>query len=1298
MSKKNRPQMIRFITQTPKTILKILIGQPVVRAEIDIFKTNLITLLDKINIIDKQPIDETEEHLKNNLRDFLRDTYYKDNYAINTKDKKDLVIHLDKTTDSEVGVIIEAKRPSNTNEMITAENPNKKAFHELILYYLDERYKGNNFQLKQLIITNIYKWYIIDANDFDKYIYNNTQIKNLYQTKTNDHKNNPFFYQELEKIIDKIDVEIPCIYFDIRQYDEIVRSENKENEKELIALYKIFSPQYLLKIHSENDSNSLNEGFYFELLHIIGVEEIEKDGKPIIIRKRKNRNPASVLEMVIDSILTEDLLQRIPDLSVYGKNKEEQIFEIALELSITWINRVLFLKLLEGQLITYHTKEKEDYQFLNIKMIDSFGELFKLFHKVLAVEVDNREEILQAKYQKVPYLNSSLFEFTDLENNTIKVNVLDNTAKLPLFDTSILKDNKLKINTLPTLEYFFRFLDAYNFSSESKEDIQEESKTIITASVLGKVFEKINGYKDGSVFTPSYITMYMCRQSIRLAVVQKFQEYCQNNNLEYLKINAIDDIYEGVGKYFDKKKTNEIINSLKICDPSVGSGHFLVSVLNEIIAIKSQLKVLIDENGKPLRDIFIEVSDDELDIRDEEDNKFIYNYKGKESNRIQKTIFHEKQNLIENCLFGVDINPNSVKICRLRLWIELLKSAYYYDGTKLQTLPNIDINIKCGNSLLSRFGLDADLSKALKSGKYDIKAYRGFVNDYKNEKNREVKRGLQQIIDDIKTNFRTEIAKYSDPRILKLQKLSAELFLRSNDDLFNKGIDKKTGNGDGNGVERDKIKEIEKEINQISEALEKEKKGVDYIRAFEWRFEFPEILSDSGEFQGFDLIIGNPPYIRHEEIKDLKPHLEKKFTLYDSTADILTYFFELGNNILKPQGILSLVVSNKFFRASYGKNLRNYLVKKLLLQEIIDFDKINVFPKMTVKVAIIQSKKEKLAEKFLYCNITEKTEKLTPFIKLNNIQFEQTSLSAEKWLFETAEQLKIYAKVNQYGTALSDKKWGVKINRGVLTGLNEAFLINEDTKNRLILEDENAEKIIKPLFRGRETEKYHTNFQNTYLILIPKGYTIKSNLPKKNNKNRYESIQHYGSMTLDTAWNWLSKSYPSIAKYLLPFKTDAEKRQDKGDYWWELRACGYYEDFAKPKIIWKRVGSKLRFCYDENGTYALDSTCIATGKHLKYLIGILNSKMIEYELNRFAPKTGTGDLIISIQALSPLQIPIPTKKQEKQIIDLVDKIIAKKEKNENTTNLEAEIDTLIYKMYDLTSEEISMIENEILVE
>jgi hypothetical protein len=162
-------------------------------------------------------------------------------------------------------------------------------------------------------------------------------------------------------------------------------------------------------------------------------------------------------------------------------------------------------------------------------------------------------------------------------------------------------------------------------------------------------------------------------------------------------------------------KANTIINSVKICDPAVGSGHFLVSALNEMIAIKHDLKVLVDREGKRLKEYQVDIVNDELIVTDEDGVPFTYNPKSKESQRLQETLFHEKQTIIENCLFGVDINPNSVKICRLRLWIELLKNAYYRNETELETLPNIDINIKCGNSLIARFGLDADLKEALKT-------------------------------------------------------------------------------------------------------------------------------------------------------------------------------------------------------------------------------------------------------------------------------------------------------------------------------------------------------------------------------------------------------------------------------------------------------------------------------------------------------------------------------------------------------------------------------------------------------
>ncbi|MDI9312612.1 MAG: Eco57I restriction-modification methylase domain-containing protein, partial [Limnohabitans sp.] len=457
------------------------------------------------------------------------------------------------------------------------------------------------------------------------------------------------------------------------------------------------------------------------------------------------------------------------------------------------------------------------------------------------------------------------------------------------------------------------------------------------------------------------------------------------------------------------------------------------------------------------------------------------------------------------------------------------------------------------------------------------------------------------------------------------------------------------------------------------------------------RFEFPEVLSNDGEFEGFDLVIGNPPYIRHEEIKHLKPQLEKDFAVFNSSADILTYFFELGNKILKPKASLSFIVSNKFFKVSYGNNLRAYLIQNTLLQQIIEFNKVNVFDEATVKAAIIQLKKEQLSKTFTYLDVLAMPNNLQTIVKEEGKEYEQALFNNQQWIFQSESLWKIYHKINEYGTALAN--WDLKINRGLLTGFNDAFLIDEATKDRLIREDKNSTKIIKRLIRGREVEKYEANFQNTYLIFIPKGYTIKRNLPKNSVNYVAEPTPRYGNMELNTAWDWLKENYSAVAKHLLPFKTNAEKRQDKGDYWWELRACDYYTDFEKPKLIWKRIGSRLRFSYDESGTYTLDSSCIATGKHLKYLVGVLNSKLVENELNRFAPKTGTGDLIISVQALSPLQIPIPTPQQETKMNELVDKIVIQKQQNKDTTALEKQIDDLVYRLYNLTAEEINIIEN-----
>lgn len=1260
---------MKLSIQSPKQALKPFLKQKPLRSEIDAFKVNLITLLDKIKVIEGLPQDESEEHLKNDIRDFLRDTYYKDSNAINTKDKKDLVIHNGKTTNSSVGVMIEAKRPSNKGEMITEVNANKKALHELVLYYMNERIGGNN-ELKQLVVTNINEWYIIDANWFDKHIYRNAAIKKLYDVKIADKKDNPFFYEEVKKILDRLNIEIPCVNFDITKYDTILRNNKKEDDRELIALFKILSPLHLLKIASPNDSNSLNDKFYKELLHIIGLEEVKEGGKNIIRRKKENRHPASLIESTIDAIATEDVLHRLPDPSLYGTTQPERIYNVALELCITWMNRILFLKLLEGQLNTYHRGNK-DYRFLNSDTINDFDELFKLFHKVLAVNVRDRADVLKPKYAKVPYLNSSLFEISELEDQTIKINALDNNGQLELSGTTVLKELKKKAKTLPTLQYLFTFLDAYDFASEGKEDIQEESKDLINASVLGKIFEKINGYKDGSIFTPGYITMNMCRQSIRQAVVQKFNEAIAT------KGETMFDSYEDVKNYSiryykieDILRLNKIINSLRICDIAVGSGHFLVSALNEIIVIKSDLGILSDEKGNAIGIYEIEIVNDELVVNDKKyqqeltyeivDGKYPSNL---QIQTLQKTLFHEKQQLIENCLFGVDINPNSVKICRLRLWIELLKNAYYREETdymELETLPNIDINIKCGNSLLSRFTLDADLTQSLKNIKYTVKEYRDFVYKYKNEKNRDAKRELQKIISSIKNDLVTQI-RLGDPRKKRLDKLLYDLYYRfSGNMLFEdtpeygnkKKIDPK--------VEK---KKIEEEVKVLETELEEIKANAIYKGAFEWRFEFPEVLDDEGKFLGFDVVVANPPYIRQEELSYIKTYLESRYKVFCSGGDIFFYFYELCYNILKQNGTFSFI-NNTFDKTSAGKVLRKFLVNNVQIVRYIDFTSVVVFDEATTYPIIFQAIKTKEAKSFKYLKFTKDNFENKGLLYDENAftSIEQSSLNSSNWNFLNQNEQDILIKINKHKPLI--ELYG-KCYYGIKTGLNEAFVIDKKLGNC---------PFIHKVYEGKDIKKWSTFDTQKQMIVIESKSTKKE----------------FGNLGEDAAFKKMKEKYPLLMGHLVTFKQAAIDRYDKGEYWWELRNCAYYDLFKKTKIIFPNLQNANKFCLDTNGNF-INAPAVFLPTDDKSLLAILNSRLVWHFLKSICVVRSGGFIEVKPQYFEQIPVPQLLESQKQSLIELVNKILSAKKQNKDTIDLEREIDKMVYTLYGLTEEEIKII-------
>lgn len=1232
------------------------------RTEIEGFKANLITLLDRTNDT------ESEEFHKNLISDFLKDTYYKQNHFINTKSRNDLVIHTGQNASSNVGVIIEAKKPTNKSEMMTNQKLNTKAFQELVLYYLRERITHKNLDVKHLIATNINEWFIFDEHLFERLFAQNKSFVKQFENFELSKKTTEVFYKEIaEPFIDSITTEIEFTYFNIQDFSKQLRNADKSDDTSLIALFKLLSPEHLLKLPFINDSNSLDKRFYGELLHIIGLTETKEGNKKLIERNKPGeRHTGTILEDAIIQLDSLDKIIRLEKPNQFGSTQQERLFNVALELSITWLNRILFLKLLEAQLITYHKGDKS-YSILNLEKIKNYDDLNSLFFQVLARKYDERNEDVKKAFEKIPYLNSSLFEPTDIEQTTLFISNLKDDKSIPIYSQTVLKDQqgKKRTGTITTLQYLFEFLDAYDFGAEGGEEIQEDNKTLINASVLGLIFEKINGYKDGSFFTPGFITMYMCRETIRKAVVQKFNESKKWN------CQSLDELYD---KIEDRKEANKIVDSIKICDPAVGSGHFLVSALNEMIAVKNDLKILQDREGKRLKEYQVEVVNDELIVTDEEGELFEYNPSNKETQRIQETLFHEKQTIIENCLFGVDINTNSVKICRLRLWIELLKNAYYKNATELETLPNIDINIKCGNSLVSRFAIDADLKQALKKSKWTIDGYRVAVDTYRNAENKEQKREMERLIADIKSDFRSEIS-LNDPKVIKFRKVRDELFKLNNQvQLFEMNKKEKA---DWNK----KIKQLSEETNKLEAEIEEIKANKIYENAFEWRFEFPEVLNDDGDFVGFDVVIGNPPYVQLQSIIETSEQLKRfNYSTYSSMGDLYALFYERGNQILQKKGVLCFITGSAWMRSNYGQSLRKFFIEKTQLLDVIDLSDCEIFESATVLTSIITfSKKKEYNEPIRAIRFTKKDQ--TKLINLSEeinqkhtiiYQFPESS-----WIILNSPANAIKNKVESLGKPLKD--WNIKINRGILTGLNDAFIIDSETKNLLITEDPNCDVIIKPLLRGRDVHKYHYANSDLYLI----GTFPSLNL----------DIENFPSLK-----NHLAQFLPKLNQTGEVFinelgQKEKTRKQTSGEWYETQDSIAYWEDFSKPKIIYPNMTKYLPFSLDVDGNFLNDKCFILSGEKLYYLVAFLNSKVFHFCYDEAFPELQGNSKEVKKFILET--IPVKEINDELPYIQLVSKILRIKKQNplEDTTELENQIDQLVYQLYGLTEEEIKIVEN-----
>ena len=1155
-----------------------------------------------VNLCKNRNPERDEEYHKGEIWKFLRGIFEPD-YSVQVKRPIDLAIFNGNDTNAKPAVIIEVKSPTNAAEMFSASKPNVKSLQELVYYFMLEYIRFGNREIKYLAITNFDEWFFFDVKDFIRYFAQKSnpvyeQFQKFEANQMSGNKTSDFYNEIAKPAIDDFlkTCDINVVRFSladvaIQAHDNddkrVIASDSEaihsgssakagvNGEKQLLPLYKFLSPETLLAKPFANDSNSLNKNFYTELLHIIGLEEVKDGGKKVICRKKPgSRDKASLLESAIYQLEMD-----IPD--------EKKCEAMALRLCIAWVNRLLFLKLVESQILIYQ-KGDAAYRFMSIDKIQNFDELNIFFFKVLGKKIEARDKAILERYPNVPYLNSSLFEPTEDEDK-LKIRGIPD-APMEIFNRTVLKDERGKRakGSMHNLEYIFRFLDAYDFASDSQGGVTSTSKTLINASVLGLIFEKINGYKDGSFFTPGFITDYMARDVLERCVVQKFNE-TKNWNCKNL-----DEVSE---KIDDVEEANKIVDDIRIADIAVGSGHFLVSALNRMLAIKSQLNIFRDVHGKRIKrmDLELKVDNDELSVADDEGEPFEYKPGNPERQRIQEALFHEKRNIIENCLFGVDLNPNSVHICRLRLWIELLKNAYYTAEsgyTRLETLPNIDINIKVGDSLLSKYPVqngriiadyltrDERADRKKDSLKNALVEYRNCVQEYKAGGTQNSKIALRQKIASLKSRM----------------------------------------------VEEGVLEMFEEYANKADDTI-------DFSNSLEWMFEFPEILDDQGRFVGFDAVIGNPPYIQLQANNGLLGSLyeQRNYSTFFKQGDLYCLFMERAYALLKNNGQFGFINPNTWLQSISFSPVRLFLTSYFRWNKIILTHK--VFAEATVDTHCLLFTKSK---EQCDCSIsridadgkitplhTIKKEGISQTERIINIEINQDSLLLIKKIEASSKPLTEYLDIYN----------GVKpFEKGKGTPPQTKQIVEEKPYVR---DGDKPDENWSPLMRGSLMHRYTNLWNDNYWIL-------------------------YGK--------WL-----------------AAPRDKK-----------IFE--APEKIIVRQTGDSIIATIIDAGVICRDNLhiCIAKSEslNLKYILGVLNSKLIDFFYTFINPEKGEALAQVKKTHVEALRIPDATEQQQKEISDLVEKaLILRKEKvDADIASIAMEIDKKVYAIFNLSPEEIAIIE------
>lgn len=1217
------------------------------------FRKALQTLLTKLDV------KEDEEHNKTWIRDFLTHSFYDEPYQVNTSKRVDQAIFGPES--SHPWVLMEMKAPNNHADMPKGGHFDRKSFCQLVLYYLKEEKERDNREIKHLAVTNGYEWYVFERRLFYHCFGMNRTLWDKIKRYEREGKTNDEIYPQLiAPAVREVQDSFNYVYIDLRKFERQVGSSDILRKRSFEALCKFFSPTHLCMLPYDFDHNHLDTKFYNELLYLMGVEE-RRVGQLDVIQRLpvEKRQHYSLLEQTI---------WHLQELGV----PEDNLYDTAMGLVIAWINRILFLKLLETQLVNFNGGNKQ-YKFLapaeaEPAVVNSYHDLFDLFFKVLSKTVDERDPQIGSRYMRIPYLNSALFEVSELEKQYFTINALPH-GEMDVFSATVLKDKKGRMlkDRLDSLEYLLRFLEAYDFGTYENEDEDEEDeqKTLIDASVLGLIFEKINGYKEGAYFTPGYICEYICRETIEWSVVARMNEHFG------WQCETIDEIAEHLDytKPEIRRQANEVVNSIRICDPSVGSGHFLVSALNELIVIKDKLHILeYSEYAKKyarqrVDGCFIEVVDDELVIREAKSGKaFSYNQENLLSQALQRTLFEEKRRIISQCLYGVDINPKSVDICRLRLWIELLKNAYY-DNDQLQTLPNIDINIKQGDALMSHLKVEvkteaASQIPASKSIREITSEYKVLVEAYKQGTGRNNRFEIQKQLYAIKRELRQHIQ--SDFLDFEIARVNGE----------------------------------DTEQNYM-----------------EWMLEFPELLDENGRFDGFDILVGNPPYIAlgADGGRLRKRYQKHGYETFDSNGDIYFLFYERALKLLRPQGLLCFITSDKWLRNDAAKKLRNYLVKNSQPLQLFDFPGLNLFKRATVVNNILLARNNLGKSINTLCATTEgkdisDVKNIAQFVEENQLfcQFAEN----QQWLILPDEKRSIMQKMLEKGKPLGEWE-NATVRYGVKTGRNDAFIITTAQREEILAncatdeERQRTETVLHPFIEGCDIHRYQHQWADKWVI----GFYPTLHLDIKD----YPALERH---LLFYAKDWLiSQGHADIAndesrmaefgrlfleqkgktivmdgKELKDANNQPIKSRKKTSHkWYETSDnIAFHQEFSKTKIAWGNLNNRASCTWMPEDMH-INAPAVMVTPGTKYLLAVLNSRLADFFMQTIAVVRNGGYYEYKPQFVKLIPvIEHPNEEQKQEIESLVDLAIA------GDKEAERKIDLLLARMYDLTSEELHL--------